>query len=86
MVDRRLVIYSEEGLKSITNKIINPQRFDNQFTNSPMSSFPVLLVEDKDSLRLMLRHALEGQGHTVVEARDEPEAIRRCATPGRLSC
>jgi DNA-binding NtrC family response regulator len=37
---------------------------------------PVLLVEDKDSLRAMLRHALEGQGHTVVEARDEPEAIR----------
>ena len=24
----------------------------------------------------MLRHALEGQGHTVVEARDEPEAVR----------
>jgi len=35
-----------------------------------------LLVEDKDSLRAMLRHALEGQGHTVVEARDEPEALR----------
>jgi DNA-binding NtrC family response regulator len=39
--------------------------------------FPVLLVEDKDSLRLMLRHALEGQGHSVVEARDEPEAIQQ---------
>jgi DNA-binding NtrC family response regulator len=38
-------------------------------------SFPVLLVEDKDSLRAMLRHALEGQGHTVVEARDETEAV-----------
>src|SRR3989441_1710459 len=37
---------------------------------------PILLVEDKDSLRAMLRHALEGQGHTVVEARDEPEAVR----------
>ena len=35
---------------------------------------PVLLVEDKDSLRTMLRHALEGQGYTVIEARDEPEA------------
>jgi DNA-binding NtrC family response regulator len=33
-----------------------------------------LLVEDKDSLRAMLRHALEGQGHTVIEARDQPEA------------
>ena len=41
------------------------------------SSFPVLLVEDKDSLRTMLRHALEGQGHEVVEARDEPEAVQQ---------
>ena len=37
-------------------------------------SAAVLLVEDKDSLRAMLRLALEGQGHTVVEARDETEA------------
>ncbi len=36
---------------------------------------PILLVEDKDSLRTMLRLALEGQGHTVVEARDEAEAV-----------
>jgi DNA-binding NtrC family response regulator len=36
---------------------------------------PVLLVEDKDSLRAMLRHALEAQGHVVVEARDQPEAV-----------
>jgi DNA-binding NtrC family response regulator len=35
---------------------------------------PILLVEDKDSLRTMLRHALEAQGHQVVEARDQPEA------------
>jgi DNA-binding NtrC family response regulator len=36
---------------------------------------PILLVEDKDSLRQMLRLALEGQGHAVIEARDEPEAV-----------
>jgi DNA-binding NtrC family response regulator len=36
----------------------------------------ILLVEDKDSLRTMLRHALERQGHAVVEARDQPEAVR----------
>jgi DNA-binding NtrC family response regulator len=36
---------------------------------------PVLLVEDKDSLRTMLRLALEAQGHVVVEARDQPEAV-----------
>ncbi|MDA1260822.1 MAG: sigma-54 dependent transcriptional regulator [Planctomycetota bacterium] len=38
-------------------------------------SFPILLVEDTDTLRAMLRQALEAQGHVVVEARDEPEAI-----------
>jgi DNA-binding NtrC family response regulator len=41
-----------------------------------MSSLPILIVEDKDSLRTMLRHALEAHGHSVLEARDEPEAIR----------
>jgi DNA-binding NtrC family response regulator len=40
------------------------------------TTFPVLLVEDKDSLRAMLRHALEAQGHQVVEARDEAEAVQ----------
>ncbi len=38
-------------------------------------SLPVLLVEDKDSLRTMLRLALQAQGHTVVEACDEPQAV-----------
>jgi DNA-binding NtrC family response regulator len=37
---------------------------------------PILLVEDKDSLRSMLRLALEGQGHSVVEARDQNEAVQ----------
>jgi DNA-binding NtrC family response regulator len=45
-----------------------------------MSSFPVLIVEDKDSLRTMLRHALEGHGHAVLEARDEAEAIEQLRT------
>lgn len=35
---------------------------------------PILLVEDKDSLRTMLRLALETQGYAVIEARDETEA------------
>ena len=34
----------------------------------------VLVVEDRDSLRTMLRLALESHGHRVVEARDQPEA------------
>ena len=37
----------------------------------------ILLVEDKDSLRQMMRHALEAQGHVVVEAKDQPEAAQR---------
>ena len=45
---------------------------------------PILIVEDKDSLRVMLRRALEAQGHAVVEARDQPEAeaALRTARPG----
>ena len=36
----------------------------------------ILIVEDKDSLRAMLRHALASEGHDVVEACDEAEALR----------
>ncbi|MEQ1729227.1 MAG: sigma-54 dependent transcriptional regulator [Vicinamibacterales bacterium] len=45
---------------------------------------PILLVEDKDSLRAMLRHALESQGHEVIEARDQNEAVEalRTGRPG----
>jgi DNA-binding NtrC family response regulator len=37
----------------------------------------ILLVEDRDSLRTMLRLALEGHGHQVVEASDQPQALER---------
>jgi DNA-binding NtrC family response regulator len=40
-----------------------------------VSAPSILLVEDKDSLRAMLKLALESQGHHVIEARDEPEAV-----------
>jgi two-component system response regulator AtoC len=43
---------------------------------------PILLVEDKDSLRAMLRLALEAQGHGVIEARDQPEAIQALRSGG----
>jgi DNA-binding NtrC family response regulator len=36
----------------------------------------ILLVEDKDSLRMMLKLAIQGEGHDVVEARDQGEAMR----------
>jgi DNA-binding NtrC family response regulator len=35
----------------------------------------ILLVEDKDSLRAMLKLALESQDYAVIEARDQPEAV-----------
>ncbi len=40
----------------------------------------ILIVEDKDSLRTMLRHALERQGHAVLEAADQPAAVRLLQT------
>jgi DNA-binding NtrC family response regulator len=36
----------------------------------------ILIAEDKDSLRAMLRHALERQGYEVVEASDQPSAVK----------
>ncbi len=45
-------------------------------SSSRGTDLPILIVEDKDSLRAMLRHALEAQGHVVVEARDQDEAVR----------
>jgi DNA-binding NtrC family response regulator len=47
-------------------------------TIAPSAAAPaqILLVEDKDSLRTMLRHALERAGHAVLEARDQPEALK----------
>jgi DNA-binding NtrC family response regulator len=41
----------------------------------PPADPPILLVEDKDSLRTMLRLALEAQGHTVIEAGDQAAAV-----------
>jgi DNA-binding NtrC family response regulator len=52
----------------------------------PTSGHPkatILLVEDKDSLRAMLKLALESDGHAVVEATSEAEAVAslRASTP-----
>jgi len=44
--------------------------------------YPVLIVEDRDSLRVMLRRTLESRGHAVAEARDQPEAERRLQEGG----
>jgi DNA-binding NtrC family response regulator len=39
------------------------------------ASRPILIVEDNESLREMLKMALEGQGHVVVEAGGKAQAI-----------
>ena len=46
--------------------------------------YPILIVEDRDSLRTMLRRTLESRGHAVVEARDQPEAEAQLQ-PGGLA-
>ncbi len=48
----------------------------------PVTRSPILIVEDRDSLRAMLARTLESHGHAVVEARDEPEAVERMRTTG----
>ncbi|HSK10442.1 MAG TPA: sigma-54 dependent transcriptional regulator, partial [Vicinamibacterales bacterium] len=40
----------------------------------PTPQYPILIVEDRDALRTMLRHTLGSRGHAVIEARDQPEA------------
>ena len=40
----------------------------------------VLVVEDRDALRTMLRLALEAHGYEVLEARDQPDAERALAS------
>ncbi len=44
---------------------------------TPMPTAEILLVEDKDSLRQMLRLTLQNAGHSVDEARDGAEARRK---------
>jgi DNA-binding NtrC family response regulator len=46
------------------------------YTYDSVAPAQILIVEDKESLRTMLRHALERQGHTVLEAGSQPEAVK----------
>ena len=66
---------------SLTSPAASPSRHPAaRLDGSPAE---VLLVEDKDSLRTMLRLALEHDGHRVLEAADQPaaEAVLHRSSP-----
>ena len=47
-----------------------------------MSRLTVLLVDDDDQVRALLREVLEMDGHTVLEASDGTAALAIATTPG----
>jgi CheY-like chemotaxis protein len=49
----------------------------------PQRSVTVLIVEDDDNLRHILRRTLEGNGFSVFSAAESAEALRLCQEPNR---
>jgi DNA-binding NtrC family response regulator len=47
---------------------------------TPRGSETILLVEDAEPLRVMIREILEDAGYTVVECSDPEDALRRVST------
>ncbi len=48
----------------------------------PRGTETVLVVEDEEAVRLIVRRVLEEQGYEMIEARDGHEALRVCAQRG----
>ena len=48
----------------------------------PRGTETVLVVEDEDAVRLIVRRVLRDQGYEILEARDGNEALRVCAQRG----
>ncbi len=51
-------------------------------TALPRGTETVLVVEDEDAVRLIVRRVLRDQGYAILEARDGNEALRICAQKG----
>jgi CheY-like chemotaxis protein len=56
---------------------------DTSRTFEPLSQMPagselVLVAEDEDTIRKLVRHLLESKGYKVLEARDGGEALAMC--------
>ena len=54
-----------------------PREFQ-PLTQAPTGSEIVLVAEDEDTIRKLVRHLLEGKGYKVLEARDGSEALAIC--------
>jgi two-component system, cell cycle sensor histidine kinase and response regulator CckA len=48
----------------------------------PRGTETVLVVEDEEAVRHIVRRVLEGQGYAILEARDGHDAVRVCAQRG----
>ena len=79
-----IFVYSEIGVGT-TFRIYLPRAEQTEATEArrPASSEEamgghetVLVVEDDESLRLLVREVLEGRGYTVLVAKDSPEALQ----------
>jgi PAS domain S-box-containing protein len=51
-------------------------------TALPRGTETVLVVEDEEAVRLIVRRVLQDQGYAILEARDGNEALRICAQRG----
>ena len=59
-----------------------PARSGHALGAIPRGTETVLVVEDEDAVRHIVRRVLEEQGFTIMEARDGHEALRVCAQHG----
>jgi signal transduction histidine kinase/CheY-like chemotaxis protein len=53
-------------------------------TQTPVRSGIVIVAEDEDSIRTLIRHLLESKGYKVLEARDGDEALAICESHSHI--